>query len=68
MTHKGINDLATVKPELAAQFDKEKNSPFTASDFTLYSQAKVWWTCHEGHSWKTTVSHRASGEKCDQEQ
>ncbi len=64
MTHKGINDLATVKPELAAQFDKEKNAPFTASDFTLYSQAKVWWTCPEGHSWKTTVSHRALGEKC----
>ena len=64
MTHKGINDLATVKPELAEQFDKEKNAPFTASDYTLYSQAKVWWKCGRGHSWRTSVSHRASGEDC----
>lgn len=59
-----INDLATKDPELAAQWDDEKNYPLTASDVTAYSQAKVWWRCEKGHSWENRVSHRYQGEGC----
>lgn len=64
MLKPGINDLATKDPELAAQWDDEKNAPLTASDVTAYSQAKVWWRCEKGHSWRNTVSHRYQGEGC----
>lgn len=60
----GVNDLATKDPELAAQWDDEKNAPLTASDVTAYSQAKAWWRCEKGHSWRNTVSHRYQGEGC----
>lgn len=60
----GINDLASRFPELAEEWDDEKNHVLKPSDVTVYSQAKVWWKCPHGHSWKTTVSHRFQGQGC----
>lgn len=51
----GETDLATRLPEIAAQWDMEKNAPLTPSEVTPGSKNKVWWRCARGHSWQTTV-------------
>lgn len=60
----GINDLATRSPDLAAEWDPDKNTPLKPSDVPMYSQASVWWRCEKGHSWKNTVNHRVQGQGC----
>ena len=48
----GENDLATLYPEIAAQWDGEKNGELTAEMVSPYSNRKAWWRCREGHSWQ----------------
>lgn len=55
---KGINDLATVYPEIAEEFDTAKNG-INADEIAAHSNKKVWWECKVcGHSWKATVGSR----------
>ncbi|AZS47975.1 zinc-ribbon domain-containing protein [Microbacterium oxydans] len=56
----GINDLATVCPEIAAEFSDELNWPVTASQVAPGSRLKYWWNCGvEGHdSFRATVQSR----------
>ncbi len=58
----GVNDLATVRPDIAAEFDEALNRPFTASQVAPYSPKVYWWTCGvEGHrSFPTSVQSRTS--------
>lgn len=62
----GINDLATVHPELLSEWDYEKNSALGLyPDKVSYaSHRKVWWKCSEGHSWEAGLSDRSRGNKC----
>lgn len=62
----GINDLATTHPELAKEWDYERNGELTP-DMVLYGTAKrVYWRCPEGHSYSATINHRsgANGTSC----
>ena len=61
---KGVNDLATKFPEIAAQWDYEKNGSLTPSDVMPYSVKKVWWRCVAGHSWPISVYARCRGDRC----
>ena len=45
----GINDLATTHPELAQEWDYEKNYPLTPKDVMHGSAKEYWWICHFGH-------------------
>ena len=55
---KGFNDLETVNPELAAEWDYEKNE-LLPSEVTARSGKKVWWRCSIcGHGWKAEISNR----------
>lgn len=60
---RGINDLATVRPDLASEFDLSRSniSPY---EVTVNSHRYVWWLCHNGHSWEAKIYARASGEGC----
>ena len=60
----GINDLATRFPEIAAQWDPEKNGDINSGCVAPYSSRKVWWLCPVGHSWLATVRSRSSGNGC----
>jgi hypothetical protein len=61
----GFNDLATVRPELAREFDLEKNGGLSASSVLAGSAKKVWWKCSEGHSFSARISDRKfSGSAC----
>ncbi|MBO5454239.1 MAG: hypothetical protein J6A69_09810 [Clostridia bacterium] len=58
------NDLQTVNPSLAEEWNYEKNNGLTPSDVLPNSNKKVWWKCSQGHEWQTTVAHRNSGRGC----
>ena len=53
----GINDLTTLKPELAAEWS-DKNKDLNPSMVSLGSHKKVIWKCQHGHEWKATVKSR----------
>ena len=59
----GVNDLATLYPEIAKEWDSEKNncvSPEAVSPFTYKS---FWWICPKGHSYKKKVIQRTKFHK-----
>lgn len=53
----GYNDLATLRPEIAQQWDYEKNI-LSPEEVTAYSHKKVWWKCRHGKSWEAPVFTR----------
>ena len=61
---KGYNDLQTVNPALASEWDYEKNGKIKPDDFYANSEEKVWWKCNEGHGWRATINNRNQGRGC----
>ena len=60
----GINDLATLKPELAAEWSS-KNKTLKPTMVSVGSHKKVIWKGKCGHEWTATVKSRAiSGTGC----
>jgi len=57
---KGENDLETLYPDLAKEWNHEKNGDLKPSDCKPGSNKKVWWICSDGHEWQTKVYHRTS--------
>lgn len=59
------NCLATLRPDLAEEWDYDKNEK-TPYDFTCGSNKKVWWVCSKNnkHKWKTIISDRNRGCGC----
>ena len=60
----GYNDLATINPELAKEWNYEKNGDLKPTQVTASSGKKVWWKCSNGHEWQTTIAHRSKGSGC----
>lgn len=55
----GVNDLATTHPELAKEWDFEKNTDVTMQDVFAGSHKEVWWKCVTcGHSYLGRVDYR----------
>lgn len=61
---KGYNDLQTVNPTLANEWNYEKNNGLAPVDVTPGSNKKVWWKCEKGHEWQAMVCHRFKGSGC----
>ena len=60
----GFNDLVTQNPELAKQWNYNKNEGLTPSDVTVSSGKKVWWVCSNGHEWQSAIYSRNKGVGC----
>ena len=60
----GINDLKTTIPEIAVEWDYEKNGDLRPEDVTAQSNRDIWWKCRNGHSWKSKPSDRYRGNGC----
>ena len=61
----GYNDLATINPELAAQWHPTKNLPLSPEKIGAKSNRKVWWFGLCGHEWPMSVVNRhSSGQGC----
>lgn len=65
--------LAETNPELAKQWDYERNSeahsidpkhPKTLEECTKGSKKKVWWKCDKGHEYIAAVYSRVAGNGC----
>lgn len=46
----GFNDLATTHPELALEWDYERNGPITPNLISFGYGKKTYWLCDKGHS------------------
>lgn len=57
---KGSNDLLTMMPELAEEWDYEFNENLMPEDVSISSDKKVGWICKKGHKYVTAVKVRAS--------
>lgn len=61
----GENDLATLRPDLAAEWHPKFNER-TPNDVMLGSDYKAWWIDELGHSWQQGVQVRSRGVGCPQ--
>jgi hypothetical protein len=68
ITLPGFNDLAFLKPELAAEWHPTKNGDLLPSMVTLGSNKRVWWICSTcGYEWDTFLGGRTgSSSGCPQ--
>ena len=60
----GFNDLKTKLPEIAEEWNYEKNGNLLPTQVTPGSNLKVWWKCKEGHEWHARVYIRSHGHGC----
>lgn len=60
----GLNDLKTMRPKLALEWNQEKNGKLLPEKVTCGSNLKVWWKCKEGHEWEAVIASRSSGVGC----
>lgn len=56
----GETDLETLMPEIAEEWNYDRNRGKTPQMFTKYSNQKVWWKCDLGHEWRTAINTRTS--------
>ena len=61
---KGVNDLATTHPKLAAEWHPTKNGDLSPEKVTYGKGKKAWWICPEGHEYPATILHRSHGTNC----
>ncbi|RHT93280.1 hypothetical protein DW721_07205 [Clostridium sp. AM27-31LB] len=54
----GYNDLTTLKPNIASEWDYEKNGEKTPANYTVRSGERVWWKCKRNHSWEAVIASR----------
>lgn len=59
------NSVAFIYPELAIEWDVERNKGVEANAISARNNKKVWWRCKEGHSWMASIHSRtANGLGC----
>ena len=60
------NCLATLHPDVAAEWHPIKNGALTPHDVTPGSSKRVWWKCAKGsdHEWLASVAIRSNGSGC----
>lgn len=54
---KGFNDLETLYPDVAKEWDKDKNDVMPEK-VSAYAYNSYYWICPKGHSYKKKVIHR----------
>jgi len=59
----GFNDLQTLRPELAAEWDAAANNE-EASQVSACGRQKVHWVCSRGHKWIAAKYSRCAGGGC----
>lgn len=60
----GINDLATMKPDLASEWHPTKNLPKYPNEIAPAAKNEYWWQCSQNHEWSAAVYARSAGNGC----
>lgn len=55
----GMNDLVTTDPEIAKEWDYEKNGERKPEQFFRSNIKNAWWKCSRGHSYMKSIYARA---------
>ncbi len=55
---KGVNDLETTNPEIATEWNYEKNGELKPDCVKARSNKKAWWKCKNGHEWLAVIGSR----------
>ena len=58
------NSLALKMPNIAKEWNYEKNGNLKPEMFSYASSRKVWWKCLKGHEWEDTINNRVHGNGC----
>ena len=59
----GFNDLATLYPDIAAEWDRERNEG-GPEDHLAHTSETVWWRCRNcGRRWQATIANRTGHNK-----
>lgn len=58
--HPETRTLEAVYPEIAKEWNYEKNGDLLPSHISKSSAVRVWWKCSKGHEWQTSVNNRTS--------
>ena len=56
----GKNDLQTRFPDVAKEWNLEKNEGTLPGQVMPGSNKKAWWKCSKGHEWMASISNRTS--------
>ena len=59
-----IKSLLFEYPEIAKEWDFEKNYPLRPENIVSQSTNKIWWKCKKGHSWEATAISMVKGSNC----
>ncbi len=62
--NKKENSLAAMFPEIAKEWDYEKNGNLRPDSVSKASRRIVWWVGKCGHKWSNSVSERTRGREC----
>ena len=54
----GDNDLQTLYPDVAAEWDYKKNGDLKPTTISAHNMRKVWWICPNGHSYDMEVANK----------
>lgn len=60
----GETDLATLYPNLAAEWHPSLNGDLRPTMITAGSKKKVYWLCNNNHVWQAVISERVRGSGC----
>ncbi len=61
---KGYNDLQSLYPELASEWNYSKNNGVFPHQVIAHTGKKYWWICERGHEWEASVNSRIGGRGC----
>ena len=62
---KGFNDLMTIRPDIAKEWDYIDNGSLKPSNVMSKSSKKVWWIGKCGHKWQSKIYDRTRSTKKD---
>ena len=57
-------NFAALRPDLASEWDFEKNAPLRPEKVTPGSNKYAWWLCPAGHSYRSLIKQRFRGQGC----
>lgn len=62
----GVDDLETLRPEIAKEWHPTRNGNLTPCDVKQYSNKKVWWLCPNNHEYQAKIGERTrdNGSNC----
>ena len=58
------NSLLLLNPEIAKEWNYQKNGSLKPEYILANSSKKVWWKCSKGHEWQATIYSRNQGNGC----